>query len=189
MAENKKKSRVAEDVLENDGFSQIPKEVLFAGIDEHELGKLTGNDQSDNFPAAVIDASYFASAVLAGEGEKSVEAQSFIQSVIERNGQLFVPELFWFEIGNVLLGAAKQRKDGSLARITKKQLNDIFLLLSDLPLSTDMHPTAEIRLRILMIAQQENLTYYDAAYLELAQRYDIALKTWDDALQEAAARE
>lgn len=143
----------------------------------------------EEFPAAVIDASFFASAVLGGEGEKSAEAQKFIQSIIERNGQFFVPQIFWFEIGNVLLGAAKKRKDGSPPRITTKQLSDIFMLISDLPFSTDFQPDSETRLRTLMLAQSGNLTYYDASYLELAHRNDIVLKTWDDALQVAATKE
>ena len=50
-------------------------------------------------------------------------------------------------------GAAKPKKDGSPARITK--------------------------------AQTENLSYYDATYLELARRKDLPLKTWDTALKNA----
>lgn len=185
MAKNKKKSK--EDKSQNEEIFSVSDSATISDGDFSADEKLSTD--SEGFPAAVIDASFFASAILGGEGEKTAEAQRFIQSVIERNEQFFVPQIFWFEIGNVLLGAAKQRKDGSPPRITSKQLSDIFMLISDLPFSTDFQPDSETRLRTLMFAQSENLTYYDASYLELAHRHDIVLKTWDCALQTAVAKE
>lgn len=185
MAKNKKKSK--KDKSQNEEIFSASDSATISDGDFSADEKLS--TYSEGFPAAVIDASFFASAVLGGEGGKTADAQRFIQSIIERNGQFFVPQIFWFEVGNVLLGAAKQRKDGSPPRITPKQLSDIFMLISDLPFSTDFQPDSETRLRTLMLAQSENLTYYDASYLELAHRHDIVLKTWDCALQTAVAKE
>lgn len=141
----------------------------------------------DSLPLAVLDTSYFMSAILSDftTGESS-EAREFLQSLIKKNGQIIVPQLFWFEIGNVLLNAAKPKKDGSPARITKAQLDSILMLVAQLPIYTDLQPDSEIRTRILSIAQAENLTYYDATYLELARRKDVALKTRDSALKTAS---
>lgn len=144
-----------------------------------------GNEEA-SFPVAVIDASYFLSAVLADFNDgKPQEASAFLTDLISKNGQIVVPQLFWFEIGNVLSNAARQKKDGNPAKITKVQLAALERNIADLPIYTDLQPDSEIRLRIRDIALSENLTYYDAAYLELARRENITLKTWDADLQAA----
>ena len=140
----------------------------------------------DSLPIAVVDTSYFMSAILASyTSDENSEAQEFLQNLIEKNGQIIVPQLFWFEIGNVLLNAVKPKKDGSDGRITKAQLNEILMAISALPIYTDLQPDSETRTRILSTALDSNLTYYDATYLELARRKDVDLKTWDKALQAA----
>lgn len=153
------------------------------------------NMQSDSFvmnsdgeieaklPVAIIDTSYLASAILFNYvNDEFKEAADFIEDLISRNGQIVVPQLFWFEIGNVFMNAAKSKKDGSPARITKMQLMKIEQLLSDLPIYTDLQPDAETRMRIREIAQEFNLSYYDASYLELSLRKGLELKTFDEDL-------
>lgn len=144
----------------------------------------------DSLPVAVVDTSYFMSAILSNyTSDESSEAQEFLQDLIEKNGQIIVPQLFWFEIGNVLLNAIKPKKDGSAGRISKVQLDEILMDISALPIYTDLQPDSETRTRILSSALDSNLTYYDATYLELARRKDLPLKTWDKALQAAAGME
>lgn len=147
-----------------------------------------GNPE-ETLPIAVMDTSYFISAILCSytEDENSI-AQKYLQNLLENNGQIIVPQLFWFEIGNVLLGAVKTKKDGSPGRITKAQLDEILMMVSALPIYTDLQPDSETRTRILSTALDTGLTYYDAAYLELARRQDVELKTWDKALMEAWER-
>ncbi|WP_294429346.1 type II toxin-antitoxin system VapC family toxin [uncultured Treponema sp.] len=153
---------------------------------EHIVIDSDGNIE-DSLPVAVIDTSYFMSTILvAYTSDENSEAQAFLQNLIEKNGQIIVPQLFWFEIGNVLLNAAKPKKDGSAGRITKAQLNEILMDIAALPIYTDFQPDSETRSRILSIALDEGLSYYDATYLELALRKDVALKTWDKALRQAA---
>ena len=144
----------------------------------------------DSLPVAAVDTSYFMSAILSSyTSDESSEAQEFLQDLIEKNGQIIVPQLFWFEIGNVLLNAVKPKKDGSAGRISKVQLDEILMDISALPIYTDLQPDSETRTRILSTALDSNLTYYDATYLELARRKDLPLKTWDKALQAAAVME
>lgn len=144
----------------------------------------------DSLPVAAVDTSYFMSAILSSyTSDESSEAQEFLQDLIEKNGQIIVPQLFWFEIGNVLLNAVKPKKDGSAGRISKVQLDEILMDISALPIYTDLQPDSETRTRILSTALDSNLTYYDATYLELARRKDVPLKTWDKALQAAAVME
>lgn len=144
----------------------------------------------DSLPVAAVDTSYFMSAILSSyTSDEASEAQAFLQNLIEKNGQIIVPQLFWFEIGNVLLNAVKPKKDGSAGRISKVQLDEILMDISALPIYTDLQPDSETRTRILSTALDSNLTYYDATYLELARRKDLPLKTWDKALQAAAVME
>lgn len=155
-------------------------------IFEREIIIDADGNEEDSLPVAVVDASYFLSAVLADFTDgKSQEASAFLTDLIGKNGQIVVPQLFWFEIGNVLANAARQKKDGSPAHITKVQLAALERNIADLPIYTDLQPNAEIRLRIRDIALSENLSYYDAAYLELARRDNVMLKTWDADLQAA----
>ena len=144
----------------------------------------------DSLPVAVVDTSYFMSAILSNyTSDESSEAQEFLQDLIEKNGQIIVPQLFWFEIGNVLLNAVKPKKDGSAGRISKVQRDEILMDISALPIYTDLQPDSETRTRILSTALDSNLSYYDATYLELARRKGLPLKTWDKALQAAAGME
>lgn len=143
-------------------------------------------ESKTSFPACVIDASFLLSAVLDGVvSDELSSARELITDIISQNGQFFVPQLFWFEVGNVLTCASRQKKDSSKPRLSKKQLMDIEYNISQLPISTDLQPSSDIRIRIRDIALEENLTYYDASYLELALRYDLPLYTLDKQLKTA----
>lgn len=135
-------------------------------------------------PLCVIDNSFLISGILSAycDDEKS-DALDFIENLVSQNGQIYVPQLFWFELGNVLLNAAKPKKSGAAARISQVQLVEIMQLVGKLPIYTDSQPDSQAMQRILTYSQQYNLSFYDASYLELAKRYNIPLKTYDKNLQ------
>jgi predicted nucleic acid-binding protein len=91
------------------------------------------------------------------------------------------PAILWFELRNAaLMGIRRGRvkaeaADGVLARIER-------IRISIAPLSPAAAP-------IFTLAQRHRLTFYDAAYLELAQREQIGLATLDAALVRAATAE
>lgn len=131
----------------------------------------------------VFDNSYIASAFLSIYcDDENTEALDFIDNLVSQNGQIYVPQLFWFEFGNVLLNAAKQKKSGEPARISQVQLVEIMQLVSKLPIYTDPQPDSDSMQRIMAYAQEYNLSFYDATYLELSRRYNIPLKTYDKEL-------
>jgi predicted nucleic acid-binding protein len=68
-------------------------------------------------------------------------------------------------------------------RLDSKQTSRALALLAALPIQLD-HGANETAL--LALARQHQLTAYDAAYLELAQRENVALATLDEALIRAA---
>jgi hypothetical protein len=61
-------------------------------------------------------------------------------------------------------------------------------LIARLPITVDAETTTRAWRDILMLARDERLTTYDAAYLELALRRGVPLATKDEALCGAARR-
>ncbi len=95
-----------------------------------------------------------------------------------------VPSIWLLEIGNVLVQAERKR------RITNAQLHSYLQSLMKLPISVDTESQGKRRLlsEVLMLAREQTLTTYDAAYLELSIRRGIELATRDKALLRAARR-
>ena len=141
----------------------------------------------DKFPCFVADTSFLAAYLLNGscDDEMSGCAEE-IEYILENNGQIYVPQLFWFEIGNALL--CKTRRHAGRTTMSKADALDCMYDLGQLPIVTDLQPASEIRQRIFALADEYKLSYYDASYLELARRYSITLKTYDASLKAAFYR-
>ena len=139
-------------------------------------------DSAERFPCFVADCSFMAAYLLNGFCDDELsDCIKDIEYVLENNGQIYVPPLFWYESQNVLLCKTRSKKDGA-AQLTNTDVMDIMYDLQCLPIFTDTLPEAEIRQRIYTIAQEHNFSYYDASYLELAHRYNLPIKTCNEAL-------
>jgi predicted nucleic acid-binding protein len=91
-----------------------------------------------------------------------------------------VPSIWPLEVGNVLLNAERNK------RITLQQRRSAIFTLNELPIKID-HLTADHAfLETTSLAEEHNLTLYDASYLELAIRYGLPLGTFDKQLKLAA---
>jgi len=91
-----------------------------------------------------------------------------------------VPALWRLEIANSLTVALRRgRIDANFRRAA---LTDLALLDIAIDDQTDVHAWGET----LRVADSFQLTVYDAAYLELAQRRNLALATLDRELRAAA---
>jgi predicted nucleic acid-binding protein len=88
-----------------------------------------------------------------------------------------VPGLWWFEIRNALVVGERR------GRIDATQTAEILAQLDALPIHFDRKPDSGA---ILALARAHGLTFYDAAYLELARRLDAPLATVDRELARAA---
>ena len=142
-------------------------------------------ENTNTFPCFVADTSFMAAYLLNGFcDDEMTGCIKDIEYVLENNGQIYVPPLFWYEIENVLLYKTRSKKDGQL-RLTTTDVMDIMYDLQCLPINTDLLPDGEIRQRIFAIAQEHNLSYYDATYLELAHRFNLPIKTYDEDLKRA----
>jgi len=97
--------------------------------------------------------------------------------------QAFVPSIWPLEVGNVLLGAERNK------RITIKQRCSAISIINELPITIDPHTSKYVFLETMVLAERYKLTLYDASYLELAMRMNIPIATFDKQLKQAAHKE
>ncbi len=114
------------------------------------------------------------------EDERTPAAHDVMRRVV-REGAL-VPSLWRLEVANVLRNAVRRgRCDDAYADRSLLRLGRLAIRRDE---ETDDHAWGET----LALAREENLTLYDAAYLELAIRKGACLASCDAALLAAAAR-
>jgi predicted nucleic acid-binding protein len=99
-----------------------------------------------------------------------------------QSGEAMVPALWPLEISNVLLTAERRR------RLTRAQAFQSLEMLRSLPIVVDESTPSRAMDGILSLARDQNLSLYDAAYLELSIREALPLATRDKALAAAAKR-
>lgn len=112
------------------------------------------------------------------DDEASPETDALLDR-LKDDGAL-VPGLWRLELGNVLAQAERRN------HIAAAQVAAYLDLLERLPIVTDAETESRALREILTLARTENLTTYDAAYLELAMRRNMELATRDKALIQAA---
>lgn len=127
--------------------------------------------------AVVIDASV--ALAWCFEDEKSAYAEAVLDAL--RRHPAVVPSLWALEVGNVLT-IAKRRK-----RITAKQFEDAVAVLRELPVRVDETGSDAIWERVQPLAEQHDLTVYDAAYLDVAVRLGLPLASLDLRMRRAAS--
>lgn len=110
------------------------------------------------------------------------EGTPYADSAIDRGGlgNIIVPDLFWHEVRNVLLGA--ERKGRIDAGATEDHLKD----LRQLSLQSDSDQDDG---QIAVLARRHGLSGYDTAYLETAIRRGAELTTLDKRLAAVASKE
>lgn len=91
-----------------------------------------------------------------------------------------VPGLWFLELANVLLGGVRR------GRISHAELRAFLGQLERLPVAEDAETGGRAFGETLALAAAQDLTAYDAAYLELAMRRGLPLATRDTALVRAA---
>jgi predicted nucleic acid-binding protein len=99
---------------------------------------------------------------------------------IVRSDIALVPLHWWFEVRNAMLigerrgRCTEEHTTGALSRLVRMTIRQ-----TTLPHDTDVY----------LLARRYRLTFYDAAYLELAKREGVALATLDQQLADAARAE
>ena len=97
-----------------------------------------------------------------------------------KSDQAFVPILWWYELRNCLI--VNERRGRIRPADTELFLRDLANIEFNIDTATDQVP-------VMSLARRHRLTFYDAAYLELAMRLRFPLATLDAALAAAARAE
>ncbi len=71
-------------------------------------------------------------------------------------------------------------------RLTRAEVENFLSLLQELPIQVEGDTILRVWGEILLLAREEGLSVYGAAYLNLAMRLGLPLATLDQALQKAA---
>ena len=136
-------------------------------------------ESTKRFPCFVADTSFLAAYLLNGIcSDEFSDCVNDVDYVLQNNGQIYVPQLFWYEMGNVLLSKTRRKQKGEPV-LSRSDAMDIMYDLQFLPIYTDSQNDLQIRQRIFDLATDNNLSYYDASYLELSRRTGFPLKTYD----------
>jgi len=111
------------------------------------------------------------------------ETTSYSEGVFDlllTGSEALAPAVWPLEVANALL-IGERRK-----RLTFAELTAILQRLAGLPITIDQARLDLAFGQILSVARHEQLTEYDAAYLELASREALPLATLDQGLRRAA---
>ncbi len=111
------------------------------------------------------------------------ETTAYTEGVLDLllNGvQALAPAIWPFEVANALLVGERRR------RLTVAQVTAVLERLAALPITVEPVQPDRAFGAVLSVARQQQLTEYDAAYLELALREALPLATLDRELRRAA---
>ncbi|MGA8490051.1 MAG: type II toxin-antitoxin system VapC family toxin, partial [Terriglobales bacterium] len=134
-------------------------------------------------PAAIIKRIVLDASVAVAwcfEDEKTPFTEGVLD-LLSAGTDALTPAIWPFEVANALL-VAERRK-----RISVAQGTALLRRIAGLPISVEPIEARHAFEQILSVARQQNLTEYDAAYLELALRAGVPLATLDGKLREVAS--
>jgi predicted nucleic acid-binding protein len=110
------------------------------------------------------------------------EKDDYSQSVLDAlaSDLAFVPDLWHLEVANALLVGERRKRSTQADTIT--WLN----FLAELPITVDEATRGQAFHDVVNLGRSQNLSAYDATYLELAIRRGLRLATLDEKLKAAA---
>jgi predicted nucleic acid-binding protein len=110
------------------------------------------------------------------------EKDAYSQSVLDAlaSEPAYVPDLWHLEVANTLV-VGERRK-----RSTQAETVAWLGFLTQLPIIVDEETKSHACVDTIHLARSQNLSAYDAAYLELAIRRGVPLATLDDKLKASA---
>ena len=110
------------------------------------------------------------------------EASTYADSVLNHfeHAGAVVPVIWPLEICNVLLAAEQEM------HLTPTDSTRFISLLSDLPITVEMEFVPRMQGEIFALARRQELSSYEASYLDLAIRLGLPLATIDKRLRTAA---
>lgn len=114
------------------------------------------------------------------EDESDRYAEAVLNSL--ETAEAVVPAIWPLEVGNVLVVAERRNRLGAADSMR------FLTLLKSLPIRVDQEPPDRMLGEIVALARDQNLSTYDASYLDLAMRLGLPIATQDVCLLKAAKK-
>ena len=127
----------------------------------------------------VFDSSFIGALIIPDEMNPRVDK---IRAAIGEDEDIFVPQLFWYEVANIFYNLIRRR------RYSCAEILHFFPRLTAIRLISDFETGSAYSEKLLRFSNDYNLSSYDAAYLELAERKKAVLCTLDGNLRAAAKK-
>jgi len=127
----------------------------------------------------VFDASFASALIIPDEKYPRVDE---IRAYIGKDEEIFVPQLFWYEIANIFKNLLRRK------RFTFDEVLSFFPPLTAIRLTCDFETGPGYSEKLLRLCNDYNISSYDASYLELAERKKADLCTLDENLKTAAKK-
>ena len=127
----------------------------------------------------VFDASFVGALVIPDEKNLLV---SKMYDKIENEDERYAPHLLWYEVANVFKNLLRRK------RFSENEVMSFFPRLAEFSLIIDSETGVEYSKKLLRLCNDYNLSSYDAAYLELAERKKAVLCTMDEKLRAVAKK-
>jgi len=125
----------------------------------------------------VYDASYVSALIIPDEKNPKIDK---LHKSIGEEEEIHTPQLLWYEVTNIFMNLIRRK------RYTYEKVTNFFPLLSAVRLKTDFETGVNYSKKLWELCNKYNLSSYDAAYLELADRKKATLCTLDENLINAA---
>jgi len=127
----------------------------------------------------VFDASFVGALIIPDETNAMIDK---MYDKIKNEDSICTPHLIWYEITNMLNNLIRRK------RFALEEVIRLYPRLTALRLICDNTTGAEYSRKLLNLYKDYNLSSYDAAYLELAERKKAILCTLDEGLRAAAKK-
>jgi predicted nucleic acid-binding protein len=114
------------------------------------------------------------------EDEEDAYSGRVLESLAD--GEAVAPGIWPLEVGNVLLVAERKK------RIDRASVVRFLELVGGLPITVEQEMPGRIFGEILTLAREQELSTYDASYLDLAMRSGLSISTLDTSIRKAAKR-
>lgn len=135
--------------------------------------------KADDTESFVLDASITLAWCFPDEATAGTER---LLDLLAHDGSAIVPAIWPYEVANALLMGERRK------RISMAQVTSVLHRISQLPIAVDPIRVDRAVDQVLSFARQEQLSEYDAAYLELALREAAPIATLDEGLRRAAQK-
>jgi predicted nucleic acid-binding protein len=123
----------------------------------------------------IIDSSFCVALIMPDEKTQLID-DAFSKI---KDKELIVPQLWWYEVGNVLRTNVKRK------RLDPNNISGTFRVLSSYNIITDAQGGIDYIKTLFDLALKHDLSVYDASYLELGIRKQATVCTLDGPLKAA----